>query len=278
MTFAPRLKRGAVLADVTSANIVGYQTIAAPAANHYISLSVQFTSLDGIPKTVSNLFTYASGSPKARPGFGTQADNLWLWDPSLNNGAGSWAKFWYKSAAGTLPAGWYKQGVATVPASDPVPDGSTVLFFRGTYTGVADAATLQLAGGVHPLNGKVQQTDLQCNKYRFICYPWPVEFNINKLAACQANPKARPGFGTQADNVWIWDPTLNNGAGSWAKFWYRTGGSTWSAGWYKQGDTTKLADFPIPAGEGFLFFRGTYGEQIPETITFKGPEYVEPAQ
>ena len=255
---------GAVLADVTSANIVGYQTITAPAAGNYVSLSVQFDPVDGVQKTVNTLFTYSSGSPKGTPGFGSAADNLWLWDESMNDGIGGWAKYWYKS---TGTKGFYKQGVTTALATDVVPVGSTILFFRGTG---AAAATLTLSGGVVPLKSAVQQTGLAAGKYRFMCYPWPIAFNINKLAACQKSPKGTPGFGSAADNVWIWDKAMNEGIGGWAKFWYK---STGTKGYYKQGVTTALADVEIPAGEGFLFFRGTGGAD--ETITFKGPEYVE---
>ena len=255
---------GAVLADVTSANIVGYQTITAPAAGHYVSLSVQFEPVDGVQKTVNTLFTYATGTPKGTPGFGNSADNLWLWDPTLNDGAGNWAKYWYKS---TGTKGFYRQGATATPSTDVVPAGSTILFFRGLSAG---AATLTLSGGVVPLKSAVQQTGLAAGKYRFMCYPWPIDFNINQLAACQKAPKGTPGFGNSADNVWIWDPTLNDGAGNWAKFWYK---STGTKGYYRQGVTSAPADYKIPAGEGFLFFRGLSGAE--ETITFKGPEYVE---
>ena len=255
-----RLKRGAVLADVTSANIVGYQTITAPAAGKYVSLSVQFDTLDAADKTVNDLFTYATGTPKGTPVYGTQADCLWLWDETLGDGAGNWAKFFYRPAS----KGFCAQGKTTL-STQVVPSGSTILFYRGTGAG---AATLSLAGGVKPLKSAIVQSGLLAGKYRFMCYPWPVPFNVNKIAACQKAPKGTPVYGTQADCIWIWDKTLGDGAGNWAKYFYRPA----SKGYCLQGKTT-LADVEIPAGEGFLFFRGTGGAE--ETITFKGPEYVE---
>ena len=59
---------------------------------------------------------------------------------------------------------------------------------------------------------------------------------------------------------------MDDGVGGWAKYFY----SSMKKGYVKQGATT-LADVEIPAGEGFLFYRGTGGAV--ETITFNGPNY-----
>lgn len=245
---------------MTSANIVGYQTIAAPAAGKYVSLSVQFNPVDGSTNTINSLFTYSSGTPKGTPVYGTAADCLWIWDETLSSGSGNWAKYFYRTAS----KGFCLSGTTTL-ATTLIPPGSTVLFYRGTG---AQAAQLTLSGGVEPLKSDVVQSGLKAGKYRFMCYPWPVSFNINKIAACQKAPKGTPVYGTAADCVWLWDATLSGGSGNWAKYFYRTA----SKGYCLSGKTT-LADVEIPAGQGFLFYRGTGAAD--EVITFKGPEEAE---
>ena len=187
----------------------------------------------------------------------------------MNDGAGSWAKFYYSQFKNGFVSS--TQGGPTAPlATTPVEPGATILFFRGSSGALA--STMTLSGGVEPLKGSMMHT-VANGKYKFICYPWPVEFNVNKIATCQKSPAKAAGYGTAADQIWLWDQTLNDGAGSWAKYYY----SQFKSGYVPStqgGPTAQLANVPIPAGEGFLFFRGSAGAGD-ETITFKGPDYVE---
>ena len=139
--FALRTKRGAVLADIQSANIVGYTTIAAPAAGRYVALGVKFDSVGDQKFTINNMLV--NSAPKGAPAFNSAADCIWLWDPTLGSGAGNWAKYFYSS----MRKGFVKQG-ETVLATTELKNGDTLLFYRGTG---AAAATLTLSGAVAPL-------------------------------------------------------------------------------------------------------------------------------
>jgi hypothetical protein len=253
---------GAVLADIQSANIVGYSTINAPAAGRYIALGAKFEKV-GTEKafTVNDLITI--GKPKGAASFGANCDNIWLWNASANSGLGEWEKYYYH----ITKKGFCLKGSTTL-ATTPINNGDTVLFYRGSG---AAATTLTLAGGVFELKGQKSYTGIKAGRYCFCGYPWPIAFKLNNLVKCQGKPKGAASFGANCDNVWVWDKEANSGLGQWAKYYYHIT----KKGYCLKGSTT-VTDLEIPAGEGFLFYRGSGA--VDETITFSGPDYVAPAQ
>ena len=178
--------------------------------------------------------------------FAAGADQLWTYDVS-----GGWNKYFYRTAN----KNWCKQGQTTT-TTDVLDKttGSTIFFRRAT--GQA-ATTLTLSGAVKPFEASSVYTGIAGGTFRFIAYPWPLDFPLNNLKNCQAAPKGGLVFAAGADQVWTYDMVGNN----WVKYFYRTA----NKGYCLQGSTA-TTDAVVPAGEGFFFRRGTGGSN--ETITF----------
>ncbi len=237
---------GAALA-IESANIVGYQTIDAPAAGKYAMLSVQFEGI-GETTTIPIASLLSVGAPKGAKSIAFGADQIWLWDSA----GADWIKYFYRSTN----QAWCKSG-DTAATTDTVKNGDTVFFYRGT--GGADT-TLTLSGGVCLFTATPTHTDLVAGQYRFMAYPWPIAMAIADFKNYQGAPKGAKSIAFGADQIWRWD-TENN---DWIKYFYRSSNTSWC----KSGEQSETTD-TIPAGEGFFFYRGTGGAT--DTVTFTYP-------
>ena len=210
-----------------------------------MALSIQFDDITGetsIP--VTNLFKVAA--PKGAPIFAAAADQLWTYDIT-----GGWNKYFYRAAN----KDWCKQGQTTTTTDVLDKTTGTTIFYRRA-TGSA-ATTLTLSGAVKPFSGSTAYTGITAGTFRFVCYPWPVSFELDSLKNCQAAPKGAPIFSAAADQVWTYDKVAN----TWVKYFYRSV----NKGYCLQGTTTTV-DVSVPAGEGFFFRRATGAAA--ETITF----------
>ena len=274
MTFAPRLKRGAVLADVQSANIVGYTSATVTKPNKK-TFALQFESLTnpGEPVNIADLFpgtTFKAGANW------TASDQIWVWDTTANN----WAKYAYYEWTRTepkKPAGWYKYNFLTdnsfvaVTADDVVQPGQTFLYIRN----VAGSISLSMSGQVKEMTDATQSYTVTKPNKVFMSYPWPVELKISEISTKATHTNLKPGANwTASDQVWAWDAAANN----WAKYayyeWTRTEPKK-PAGWYKYNFLTDNSFVPVTdadkvaPGEGFLYIRNVAGSN---TITWKALE------
>ena len=228
-------------------NIVGYQTVNAPAAGKSMALSVQFTPVDG-SETVKIVDLLTVASPKASPAFGVNGDQIWKYDPT-----DGWIKYWWRTAS----KNWVKNGDTTV-TDDTVKSGDTILFRRGNSS---PATTITLSGAVRPFEAQPVYDNITAGTSRFIGYPWPVAFDAKTLPLYQKiGPKASPAFGVNGDQIWTYDADLG-----WQKYWYRTASKTYRL----NGASVDAESIMIPAGEGFFFRRGN--SSTAETITFTYP-------
>ena len=126
ITAAAALCATVGFSSIESANIVGYQTIDAPAALRYKALTVDFDNVgEKTEFPIASLLTV--GAPKGAASALASADQIWLWDSDL----GDWVKYFYLKK-GTQPAvGWCKKGETTV-TKDVVPAGEGFFFYRGS--------------------------------------------------------------------------------------------------------------------------------------------------
>ena len=244
---------GAALA-VESANIVGYQTIDAPAATKYMALSVSFENI-GADTTfpISSLLTCSN--PKGAASALATADQIWLWDTEGND----WVKYFYMKQGTAAAVGWCKKG-ETAPTTDTIGPGETFFFYRGSG---AAAATLSLSGGVRPFAAEAQYDAPPATKYKFIGYPWPVDLPIAGVEKYQGAPKGAASALATADQIWLWDTEGND----WVKYFYMKKGTAAAVGWCKKGETTPTTD-TIPAGQGFFFYRGSGAAADKITFTY----------
>ena len=277
MTFAPRLKRGAVLADVTSANIVGYNT-ATVAGKAQLGLALQFDDMEGA-KSIPIDKLFVTDKPVGTTKWDdSNMDQIWVWKN------GSWTKYGCVRS-GTPPNFTYtwkrydylgKDTPVFVDLTDDdvVEYGYTFIFKRGG----SNAATLTFSGQVKPFDATPAYS-IDGKAQKFICYPWPVNFLISKIANYYSSPAGTTKWDdSNMDQIWVWKN------GSWAKYGCVRSGTppnftyTWMRYDYlgkEKGEFVNLDDATdyVPAGQGFIFKRGgskvaeinfTFGEKAAE--------------
>ena len=237
-------------------DVVGYNTVEAPAAGSYKALSVAFDNVgENVTFPIAELLTVAN--PKGGAAFGVAADQIWLWDTLAND----WVKYYYR-AFGTTVTGWCKAGT-TVATTDTIGIGETFFFRRG---GGGAATTITLSGQVKEFTASAQYAAPAAGSYKFIGYPWPTELPIAGFEKFQGAPKGGAAFGVAADQIWLWDTLAND----WVKYYYRAFGTT-VTGWCKAGTTVVTTD-TIPAGQGFFFRRAGGGSADTITFTYSAAE------
>lgn len=236
-------------------NIVGYQTVDAPAANSYKAFAVQFTEVSGETTIkISELMKF-TGTAKGAPTAQDSADQIWKWD----SGTSSWVKYYWKLPNKAWAREWDK---AVCTDADTIKNGETFFFKRSSSAG-SESATLTFSGAIHELSAQPTYSDIVPNSCNFMSYPWPVELKIMDFAKYQGTPKGAPTAQDSADQIWLWDTTTSD----WVKYYYKLPNKAWA----KATDKSLCTDADvIPAGEGFFFKRSTSASGN-ETITFKGP-------
>ena len=120
---------GAVSADVTSANTVGYMTAQVAKAN-YKTFSVNLTDCGNptAPVRIDKLFTIDKIT--TAPGWGDAMDQIWRWDTAT----GEWIQYYNRKPSGrdtSGDTGWCKKGATTV-TTDTIPAGVGFFFYRAT--------------------------------------------------------------------------------------------------------------------------------------------------
>ena len=246
---------GAVSADVTSANTVGYITATLKNGdNRTFSLTLNDVGNPTAPVRIDKLLTI--DNIKTVPGFGDAMDQIWRWDTTINK----WAKYGYQKPSRGGTAAWRKYNAADESFSDltdadVVTPGETFLYYRGND----DDCTLTLAGQVKEFGIADVGYTFQNGDNKFVAYPWPVAIKVGDIPelATFSSIKTVPGFGDAMDQIWRWDTTINK----WAKYGYQKPSRGGTAAWrkYNPGDESfsDLTDADvIAAGEGFLYYRG----------------------
>jgi hypothetical protein len=232
MTLAAALSATAVVAEVTSANVVGYQT-SNLASNQYTALGWQFSLVGGeteIP--IASITNY----PNVDTGGGfNSADGIRVF-----YGQNSTYTNYYRN-----PAGWFRAG-GLATTTDTIKPGQMVMFYKRTT-----ATTLIQAGEV--INQDVI-INVASNQYTAMSNPFPVEIPIASITN-YPNTDTGGGFNS-ADGIRVF-----YGSNSTYTNYYRN-----PAGWFKAGGLATTTD-TIPPGAGFMFYKRTAAS----TITFDTP-------
>ena len=244
MCAVAALSAGICLADVTSANIVGYQTFTV-AKNKYYALAVQFKDVKSSTTTmpIQNLIT--SSNPKGYTKLHSRADQIHVWTGM------AWAKYYLNSNLNKF----VKDG-ESVATEDTVKNGDTVFFLRSAQGGTADSITLP--GEVNVVQSSVT-VEVTKNKFHFISCPWPVDISVNDFKDFSSNPKGYTKLHSRADQVHRWTGM------AWKKYYLNSNLN----GYVLDGETAVTTD-KIEAGEGVFFLRSAQGA-VGDTITFAKP-------
>jgi hypothetical protein len=234
MTLAAGLFATAVVAQVTSGNVVGYQT-SNLASNQYTALGWQFSLVGGATEIpIASITNY----PNPTTGLSLSgADGIRVF-----YGANSTYTNYYRR---TLTS-WRKEGGAAT-TTDTIKPGQMVMFYKRTTN-----STLTQSGEV--INQDVNIA-VGSNQYSAICNPFPMDIPI---ASITNYPNPTTGLSLSgADGIRVF-----YGANSTYTNYYRRTLTSWR----KEGGAATTTD-NIPAGAGFMFYKRTTGS----TITFDTP-------
>ena len=249
---------GAVSADITSNNTVGYVTSTVPkAGNKTFAVTLTDCANPGAAVRVDQLLTssdFFGGS------YGV-ADEIWRWDTKVNK----WAKYFYEKKGRPAVYAWKKYNYAEnkvedITDADVVNPGETFIFTRA-----GEEITLTLSGQVAEFTATPSYSIPKAGNV-FMAYPWPVEIKISDLQSLVTAETYAAFFGGSygvADELWRWDTTVNK----WAKYFYEKKGRPAVYAWkkynYAENKVEDLTDADkLAPGEGFIFTRAG------ETLTF----------
>ena len=268
---------GAVSADVTSANTVGYVTATISASgNKTFAVTLTDCAKPNDAVRVDKLLT--SEGFYANADF-DNADQIWRWDTKVNK----WAKYFFEQQGNPrtgVTKAWKKwnyaeEKVEDITEYDVVEPGETFIFTRA---GGTDPITLTLSGQVKEFTAKPSY-EIPASGNVFMAYPWPVEIkiaDIPNLATFSPEAYANADF-DNADQIWRWDTSVNK----WGKYFYEQQGNprtgvtkAWKKWNYAEGKVEELTnDDKILAGEGFIYTRAGGTETL--TLTWKALQSAE---
>ena len=273
--FAAVALCGAVSADVTSANTVGYVTSTVPkAGNKTFAVTLTDCANPGAAVRVDKLLTsegfYANGNFDL-------ADQIWRWDTKVNK----WAKYFYEQKGNPrtgVTKAWKKwnyaeEKVEDITEYDVVEPGETFIFTRNGD----DPISLTLSGQVKEFTATPSYSIPKAGNV-FMAYAWPVEIkiaDITNLATFSPEAYANGNFDL-ADQIWRWDATINK----WAKYFYEQKGNprtgvtkAWKKWNYAEEKVEDLTDADkLAPGEGFIYTRN--GDET-LTLTWKALQSAE---
>ena len=217
-------------ANVNSVNMVGYQNVSLP-ANGLIMLALNWNNVGGASSIPINSLIGSAGLT-AGIAFG-DSDKLYVWDSSLNAGAGGY-KFYYL---------WNGDGKWYDIADDALPTTNAITRGHGLWLKHIGAATNVTVAGEVPVGG-TNVTIFAAGSLNMFgtSYTAPLEIN-----GANQTWSGNPGiaFG-DSDKLYVWDANMNAGAGGY-KFYYLWNGD---GKWYNiADDALPTTDF-IPMGAG----------------------------
>ena len=234
MCAVAALSAGICLADITSANIVGYQTMPVTKSKYH-AFAVQFKDVSKTDAEVAIQDLLTCSNPQGGTRVVTTVDQIHLWD-----GMG-WIKYFYSNSLSK----WVKDGEQDA-TTDTVKNGDTFFFLRSSKGKAGDTVTLN--GEVNTVQAS-KEVEVTKSKYHFVAYPWPVQFEVNGFLAASSNPQGGTRVVTTVDQVHRWD-----GMG-WIKYYYNT-----TLGGYVKDGESEITKDKLDAGEGVFFLRSSKGK------------------
>jgi len=237
MTLAVSLAATALIADVTSVNVVGYQTIAL-ALEEFTHVAPTFITVGGSAQiTLADL-----------TGDFAEFDSIQTMD---EDGATANEYFWLVEGSAAPEAGetgWYADDFETPAGSVVIAAGSSVLYSS------QGASELILSGEVNTNDVEVASGE----GFTVTGNPFPVDTTLNAIQfvgiAEFCSVQFMDGDGaTAAEYFWLEEGSAAPEAGE--------------TGWYADDFETPVGSTVVAAGKGFLFSEQGAGT----TITFDSP-------
>ena len=238
----------AVFADVTSANVVGYQNTTMQSGLGKFSLvSVPFAHVNADGKGIMlNKDITVQGAADPAWGDPDKSDQIWVW-----NGVGDISYYWYEgSDAPGDETGWWGYSTGNLFETDyknGLPENAAFIFLART----SDAKVLVGSGAVDPR--EEISKEVPKNGFTQTANGYPVAFQPNNKKQFLLKGASDPAFGDpdKSDQLWVW-----NGVGYISYYWYEGSDTPGDeTGWwgYSTGNLFET-DYPngIPSGSAFM--------------------------
>ncbi|MBO5888378.1 MAG: hypothetical protein J6Q60_10265 [Bacteroidaceae bacterium] len=247
--------------EVTSANVVGYQTLTIYPGNNMFT--VNFGNMaDAQGYTLEQLFP---GTTEGLVGGTTAAasDRIKAWDPTADNGAGAYSDTYYFFIRNNNANSRTWRKSATVAADVKIKSGMCFWFYHNAPVG-SEPLVFTVPGQVEYSQQGASMTIRP--GMNMIGAPFAGDADLNTLGTdfwkalveagnCKASTAA-----AASDFVKIWDPQADNGAGAYGDtyyLFYRNNNAN-SYTWRKNASTIAPAGF-IKMGVGAWYYCGGTG-------------------
>ena len=256
----------AAVADVTSANVVGYQTITID--KQYTILGCNFKNADDSVIAISNFIPYVSGMVKAKTQTG--ADQIQVRQPDSSYKTYFMCNGYYGKGAGTyyanLDGQWVLSTTLGSVTTDTIANGTGFWFIRPTET--FEPLTFAVKGGVETLSVKPQSLVQQ---YSLVSNPYPVDLPVTNIPYASGMVKAKTQTG--ADQIQVRQPDSSYKTYFMCNGYYGKGAGTYYSNldgqWVLSTTLGTVTTDSIPAGQGFWYIKGEASADV--TLTFTSP-------
>ena len=260
MFAAAAVAAGVAVADVTSANIVGYNTCSemqTSATEQKLNMmAIPFSAVDGKGISLNDLvFSNPKASSRA-----TQADQILLWVYSDKSQKYEY-EYWYRKSTG-----WFAvSGGADFDVAYPngLPAGTTFWYNAYKKTG---AETLTTSGAVCE-DQQVVRNVLR-DSLNFVSFPYPVALKLNDKTQADWGTAVASSRATQADQIMLW--VYNAQTDKYEYEYYYLKSSGWTA---VSGGNAFEINHPngVTVGTGFWYKAYKKSGSTDFDITFKSP-------
>ena len=218
---------------VNSVNMVGYQNINVP-ANGMTMIALNWNSVGGSFAVPINTLI-GTASLTAGGDFFT-ADQLYVWDLTLNGGAGGYKKYYIWNGDGQ----WYEF------LNDALPTTNVVVNGHGFWLKHIGGATNLTISGEVPVVA-TNKTIFGAISMNMIGSAFSAPMQLNGTNETWAGNAGGDFF--TADQMYVWDSTLNAGVGGYKKYYIWNGDGQW----YEFLNDALPTTNTIPMGAGAWF-------------------------
>ena len=238
---------GAAVADVESANIVGYSTSGVQTAGKFTTFMVPFNNVAN--EDLGTKLSEITVAPLRSKTTGAASDQAWIW-----TGTG-WDMF-FKNTSGT-----WRRTTANVAFDTAYPDGLSqgqAIYFKAHAQETAEKA-VTVSGGVE-LDDETEIDLATGGRFAFVGNPYPTAMKLSDTKQVEVTNLRSKTTGAASDQVWIWTGT------GWDMF-FKNASGTWRR---TTANVTFDTAYPdgLPTGAG-VYFKSHAQETAKKTIVFK---------
>ena len=235
------------MAEITSANVVGYRTEALTDGN-YNMIAVSFNGVDGEGIDLNGSGITINNHSVTEEPYDDGTDYIQIWNP-VDSG---YAEFYYSlyDEAWVSADGSYTPFIECEGFESGLPAGATAWYIASNMAEREGDLSMTVAGAVAD---DADTTILASDNFNMVASPYPVavDFNNPETVVIQNHSITEEPFDDGTDYIQIWDP-VNSG---YAEFYYSLYDEAWVAadGSYTPFNETAGFEDGLPVGVAFWY-------------------------